>query len=240
MKKIILNLSLLGLAMNAMAQSCVRDSTITEPGSYPSQLPTGNAGQYYEGVMQFNIPADTSVDFNGNTVTANIDSIKVLAVLGLPAGLTYACNPLSCALPGGETSCGIVYGTIDPSESGSFPFAIPVRIYARIGGTFPYQQPDTFYTISMDVNAFTSEKRIVENSLSAYPNPAGNALFIGLPFSAFNAELRVFDRQGKRIDLPLEREYNRLTLNTASLAPGIYFGEVSDGKAVYRFHFVRN
>lgn len=240
MKKIILNLSLLGIAMNAMAQSCVPDTSIKNPGTYPNQLPVGNAGQYYQETVQFNIPADTSVDFNGTPVTANIDSIKVLAVNGLPTGLTYACNPVSCALPGGKTSCGVVYGTIDPSESGTYPFVIPVRIYARIGGTFPYQQPDTIYSLSMDVNAFTGETRIIQNTVSAYPNPAGNELFIALPFSAYSAELKVFDSQGKRIELPMEREYNRLTLNTASLVPGIYFGEVNDGKQVYRFHFVRN
>ncbi|HCS19438.1 MAG TPA: hypothetical protein DIW47_02555 [Bacteroidetes bacterium] len=240
MKKIILNLSLLGFALNVTAQSCVPDTTITQPGHYPDQLPVGNAGQYYQETVQFNVPADTSVDFNGNQVTANIDSIKVLAVNGLPAGINYTCNPVSCALPGGKTSCGLLYGTIDSTESGHFPFVIPVRIYARIGGTFPYQQPDTIYSLSMDVNVYTGQKRILQNALSAYPNPAGNELFIALPFSAYNAELSVFDRQGKRIELPREREYNLLTLNTLSLAPGMYYGEVSDGKQVYRFHFIRH
>lgn len=240
MKKIILNLSLLGFVVNGYAQSCVRDNTITEPGTYPSQLPVGNAGQYYEETVQFNIPADTSVDFQGNTVTAIIDSIKVLAVNGLPAGLTYGCNPVSCGLPGGQTSCGVVFGTIDPGESGTYPFVIPVRIYARINGAFPYQQPDTIFSLSMDVNAFTGEKRIIQDQLIAYPNPAGNELFIALPFSALSAELKVFDSQGKNIELPVDKELNRMTLNTRSLAPGMYFGEVNDGKKVYRFHFIRN
>jgi hypothetical protein len=240
MKKIILNLSLLGFALNGFAQSCVPDTSIKQPGTYPSQLPTGNAGQYYEESVQFNIPADTSVDFQGNTVTAVIDSIKVLAVNGLPAGLTYGCNPKSCGLPGGKTSCGVVFGTIDPGASGTYPFVIPVRIYARINGTFPYQQPDTIYSLSMDVNTFNGVLPVIQKDLLAYPNPAGNELFIALPFSAHSAELKVFDCQGKSIELPLEREYNKLTLNTVSLAPGMYYGEVNDGKKVYRFHFVRD
>ncbi|MHB1276806.1 MAG: T9SS type A sorting domain-containing protein [Bacteroidia bacterium] len=240
MKKIILNLSVLGFALNATAQSCVPDTTIKQPGHYPDQLPVGNAGQYYQETVQFNVPGDTSVQFGQSTVTANIDSIKVLAVKGLPAGLNYACNPLSCALPGGKTSCGVVFGTIDPGESGTYPFVIPVRIYAKISGTIPYQQPDTIYSLSMDVNAFTGEMRVVQNGLLAYPNPAGNELFIALPFSAHSAELKVFDSQGKGIELPLDREYNRMTLNTSSLSSGLYYGEVNDGKKVYRFHFVRN
>lgn len=240
MKKIILNLSLLAMSFAAYAQTCTPDNTITEPGTYPSQLPVGTAGQNYQETVQFNIPADTSVDFNGTQVTAIIDSIKVLSVMGLPAGLSYTCNPVSCGLPGGKTSCGLIYGTIDAAASGTYPFVVPIRIYTRIGGNIPYQQPDTIYSLSMDVNATTGEKTILQNTLMAYPNPAGNQLIVALPVSANGTEIRLFDGQGKHLEVSFENEYNRITVNTSELASGMYYGEVSNGNKVYRFHFIKN
>ncbi|MDX5320254.1 MAG: T9SS type A sorting domain-containing protein [Bacteroidota bacterium] len=240
MKKILL-LSLLGiLSASVNAQNCTPDATITSPGTYPSILPAGTAGQYYEEVVQFNIPADTQVVLNNAQVTAVIDSIKVRDLQGLPTGLSYGCTPQTCALPGGQTSCGIIYGTIDASISGNYPFIIPVIIYVRIGGAIPFQQPDTIYNLSMEVNAATSSVKVVENALIVYQNPANDRVNVALPYHADNAVLTIYDRQGKKIEIEQVRNYNRIELNTEVLSAGWYVGELRHGNEIHRFHFIRN
>lgn len=240
MKKLILSLTFASFALGSFAQSCTPDQTITSPGTYPDILPDGTAGEYYEESVQFRIPADTNVDFNGTTVNAVIDSIKVIDVQNLPSGITYACNPSSCALPGGKTSCGVLYGTIGASEQGTFTFVIPVIIYARVGGAFPLQQPDTIYGLSMNVNTPNSTTRIMDEKLLVYPNPAQGNLNIALTFHAGQAEVQVFDRQGKEIVLEEQKIDNVIELNTKQLTPGIYFGQVRRGNEVYHFHFIKN
>lgn len=240
MKKLILSLSFACLAYGAMAQSCTPDQTITSPGTYPDILPDGTAGSYYEESVQFRIPADTNVDFNGTTVNAVIDSIKVVDVKNLPAGVSYACNPSSCALPGGKTSCGVLYGTIDGSAQGTYTFVIPVIIYARVGGAFPLQQPDTIYGLSMNVNTPNSTIRIMDEKLVVYPNPAQGNMNIALTFHAGQAEVHVFDRQGKAVNIEMEKADNVVSINTATLPAGIYYGRVQRGNEIYRFHFIKN
>lgn len=240
MKKILLTLSFAFVSAGLMAQSCTPDASITVSGTYPDMLPDGDAGQYYEEVVQFRIPADTNVDFNGNMVNAIIDSIKVIDVQNMPSGLSYACSPNTCALPGGQTSCGVMYGTIGASEQGTYVFQIPVVIYVRIGGAFPYQQPDTIYGLSMNVNSPTSSTKIFEEQLLVYPNPSVNKLNVALTFHAGQAEVSLFDRQGKKVEVDINRHDNILELNTSLLAPGMYYGTVKRGDSVYRFHFIRN
>lgn len=240
MKKLILSLTFASFTIGAMAQSCTPDATITDPGTYPNQLPAGTSGAYYEEVVQFNIPADTNVDFNGTTVNAIIDSVKVLSLMGLPSSLSYGCNPVSCGLPGGKTSCGIIYGNIDDTASGTYNLVVPIIIYARVGGAFPIQQPDTLFYLSMDVNKPNSTKSIIPNVLMAYPNPAGNTLHVSLAHSAAAAKILVYDGQGKAIDLPYSIQYNRIDVQTETLSEGIYYGVVQDGTTIHRFHFIKN
>ncbi|MBI1222950.1 MAG: T9SS type A sorting domain-containing protein [Bacteroidetes bacterium] len=240
MKKILLALIILGFQMSLAAQSCTPDSTITAPGTYPKHLPDGIAGTHYQQTVQFRIASDTQVTFSGSTVTAHIDSIKVLDVFGLPGGISYSCTPASCALPGGKTSCGLIYGDIDANASGTYPFTIPIRIYVHIGGTFPYQQPDTLYNISMNVNAAAGIDEMVQHELLVYPNPATSDLNVALTFHAGQAEIEVFDRQGKRLNLESHYENNIIHLNTSDLPAGIYMGQVQHGSETYRFRFVRN
>ena len=66
----------------------------------------------------------------------------------------------------------------------------------------------------------------IENNILVYPNPGYNELNIVVPENSF-AELQIFDIQGRMI---LEKEiYNQVTtINTESLAPGMYFWKVGN------------
>ncbi len=239
MKKIIL----LGFAFvfgtAAFAQTCIRDASITSPGTYPSSLPKGQGGLYYEQVIQFRIPADTSVDFNGQTVQATVDSIKVKSVLGLPGGLNYNCNPASCALPGGETSCGVIYGTIANNAAGNYPFVIPIAVYGKIGGSFPLVQNDTIFNLSMDVDPYNSVVR-QESEVKVYPNPSSNQVSMVFPESINEVELKVVDAGGKEVQLQYSYILNRVETDLSALPTGVYFATAIRGNNIYHFRLVRN
>ena len=66
----------------------------------------------------------------------------------------------------------------------------------------------------------------IKNNILVYPNPGYNELNIVVPENNY-AELQIFDIQGRMI---LEKEiYNQVTtINTESLAPGMYFWKVGN------------
>lgn len=230
-----------GLVFSAqlMAQSCAPDTTITESGTYPSALPNGQAGLYYEQVAQFRIPADTNVSFNNQNVQATIDSVKVKAVLGMPSGLSYNCNPGSCALPGGKTSCGVIFGTIAGNAQGTYPFVIPVTIYGKVGGAFPVSQNDTIYNLTMDVDPYNSVIR-QEHEVKVFPNPSSSQVSMVFPESINEVSLKVVDANGKEVQLQYSYNMNRVETDLSALPIGVYFATAVRGNNVYHFRLVRN
>lgn len=93
---------------SAVFGQCVPDSTITELFSPSAQegLPDGTIGLPYEAVIHFNIPAETTI-----VVTAQIDSLEITDIVGLPDSIEYTCNPPSCSFKGGSFACIELIGT---------------------------------------------------------------------------------------------------------------------------------
>ena len=75
----------------ANAQNCNPDVTITKPGVYPEQPDTAYINKTYDFVFQVLAIKDTTTMFNGQLVNADIDSVNIDNVLGLPAGFSYSC-----------------------------------------------------------------------------------------------------------------------------------------------------
>jgi len=106
MKKIYLTLILLGVIMSPIfGQVCTPDNSITKSGVYPDQPDTAYADQAYDFSFQILSIKDTAVIFSGQNVTADIDSVKVDAVIGLPNNFEYACNPSRCAFTYKAVGC---------------------------------------------------------------------------------------------------------------------------------------
>lgn len=240
MKKILLLAIGAFVFASGNAQTCTPDQNITQSGYYPSTLPDGQAAIYYEEVVQFNIPADTDVYYQGGTVNATIDSIKVISVNGLPAGLNYHCNPSSCALPGGQTSCGVIFGTPDQQASGNYPFIIPVTIYAKVGGVYPVSQKDTIFNLSMNVDAYNSVNIVEETKVQVFPRPAFNTVNFVFPESLNGMDLKFVDMNGKAVEVNYTMADNQVQADISGLKSGIYFGMAQKGNNLYRFRFVKN
>ncbi len=110
------------------AQVCSPDPSYTNGGVYPSTstpLATGCAGSFYQQDFTVVVPPDT---FGFPITYIIIDSIG-----GLPAGVVYSCNPLTCVFPGGTSQCFQIYGT--PVSAGTYNFTIYVHGQAIVFGS---------------------------------------------------------------------------------------------------------
>jgi hypothetical protein len=178
MKKIYTAILFMIAALGANAQ-CTPDNSLTQPGYYPEELDTAQIGQNYGMVLQLRIPKDTNAVFGGQNIKADIDSIKLVNVVGLPSGFTYQCNVSSCTFTPSQTYCAIINGTPTQSQTGNYPLQLAVVAYAH--GTFlgtPINfppQPDTIDRFTLVVGAGGPTKLIeITNAyaVKVYPNPA--------------------------------------------------------------------
>ena len=122
-------------------QTCQPDTSITTPGIFPFNLPVACVGQPYSTPLTVVVPVDTVVALPPfGTFTLPIDSIVLNDILGLPAGFSFACNPGSCAVPGGGIGCVSVFGTPTMPDTLDLRIALTVFVQTPFG---PIAQPDT-------------------------------------------------------------------------------------------------
>lgn len=140
MKKITLLFAFV-LGFGLHAQVCTPDPNLTQPGFYPpggsstSQpvvMPDGYLTEPYSEVAQFVLPEDTTIDYNGQMVTAQIDSIRILNFENLPPGIAYQCNIPRCVWAGGETGCVLFSG--NPTQVGKYEVKVKAIGYATVFG----------------------------------------------------------------------------------------------------------
>jgi hypothetical protein len=75
-------------------------------------------------------------------------------------------------------------------------------------------------------------------SLRIYPNPATNTLYIETPGAA-DGSLRIYDGLGRQLVLPQTRTANRISMNTAGIAAGIYTLQYGDGSGLVNHIFIK-
>jgi hypothetical protein len=145
MKRLIFSLSLLFL-INSMVSygQCTPNTTITIPGIHPdtaTNLPAAVIGVPYSADFQFRVLTDTT--YLGSPAT--VQWITVNNIIGLPAGFTFACNPVSCQFNGGTNGCVRISG--NPSVShpvGTYPIRVAISIRGQVTGIpIPITIPDT-------------------------------------------------------------------------------------------------
>ena len=117
--KLLLCLLYLLFANILSAQICISDTTLIPSTSFIYPVPyqdtisgsgiTNKAciGAEYNQVFQVKIPS-TAV-FLGFTV--HVEKVQLNSIVGLPAGLTYDCNPTGCEMPKNTTGCMLIHGT---------------------------------------------------------------------------------------------------------------------------------
>lgn len=121
MKRIVPFLLFLCAFMVAKPQ-CAIDTSIQSWGFHPDTgtvLKHACAGSYYEEVIQIFAPEFVSVQLG----TLPVNYVQLDSMQGLPGSLTYATNPPSGYMAGGERGCISIYGLAD-APAGLYQFTI--------------------------------------------------------------------------------------------------------------------
>jgi hypothetical protein len=165
--------------VQGQCEACEADPGCTSGDGFPTlcplELPGGTAGEYYESVITFFLPAE--ITDPGSGLVATLNSVQVASITGIPPGLTLELDdedafyePASGQNSGCATLCG------DPTFSGAFEiqisimavvtalgfeqdvpqgFALPLIIAPGSGGTssFSFSPASGCGTVSADFEA---------------------------------------------------------------------------------------
>jgi len=250
MKKLFLFIAFAAFGMAASAQ-CTIDPNNTEFLSpRPDSLPCVERGVAYSEVLQFAIPASIDLSqFIGFPLTANIVSVIIDTVTGLPTGMSYVSNPADGILLGGDNGCALLSGTTN-DPAGTYPISFEGTITVNTfitgdttfdiatlqslgggggGGFFPgeialevIEQGGECRPVSASVKNFNAE---LLSALSVFPNPSNGLVNISInTIQLNNIEVAVFDFTGKQVfaeTVQPNGSYNK-QLNLSGLSKGVY------------------
>lgn len=225
----------LSIGNSAFSQACEPDTNFKSTGSYPTQLAEAFLNTPYEQTIQFRIPSDTNIIYNGVNVNATLDSAVITEVIGIPANFVYTCFNPNCAFYPEITSCGILTGMAEAGQSGIYPLKIAIVFYGKAFG-FNAQQPDTIERYSLVIDGGTASIRVRSNEFNPviFPNPSNQGIFT-LKWSnpEKDQEIEIMDIYGKKIfSVETENFSNSIDINLSDKNPakGIYFVNIKGQK----------
>lgn len=118
------------IAAGALAQ-CTIDTSVTNPGMYPADWPTGIINKAYSGQATLRMPVDTLVSLPpfGNFLIP-YDSAVVLDIHNLPAGMTWSCNMPDCKIYAGNLiGCVEIGGTPTAVTDTALPIVLEIQAW---------------------------------------------------------------------------------------------------------------
>ncbi|TNE30446.1 MAG: T9SS type A sorting domain-containing protein [Bacteroidetes bacterium] len=185
MKKLYTTFLSMLIAGGVYAQ-CTPNGTYTSPGIYPPAgssikhdsiyvLPGASIGVNYSETINLVVPEDTTIVFGATTITADIDSMRVLQVNNMPAWLSYACNS-RCSWVGGDNGCMNFSGLV-PNSTNTYLMEAKLEVFANLGA---FGQVSDTFSIWIEVSTGNSiGLATVQKSVPTIgPNPMSNRLQI--------------------------------------------------------------
>lgn len=114
---------------------CTIDSSITDPGFYPTEFPCVERTVPYDTSLQiYNFSTVDAADFGiPFPVTVTVNWVRIDSIEGLPSGITYVCSPSNCTFPGGSRGCINISGTTNDAI-GEYPLTIYATVNADVPG----------------------------------------------------------------------------------------------------------
>jgi hypothetical protein len=107
-----------------ISAQCTINVNDTTSGLTPNPLACAIRDSAYGQAAQVHVPAMVSI--------ATVDSMKLLSITGLPAGITYTTNPASGTIRGGANGCIWFSGTTSATV-GNYPLTIHITAYTNFG-----------------------------------------------------------------------------------------------------------
>lgn len=254
MKKLLLsNVVALFTVGAAMAQGYTPDAS--------TGIASGSVGTAYSQDITFTIPAQITVDaadFGAPTsvpVTADVTS-TVLAVEGLPSGLSFDCDNGNCDYAANATGTITISGT--PTEGGTFTVQITsltsgsatVPVLGSI--TFPDPNgplgpipaaPGALDSDEYDMDIAGGSNAVEELNASTFdviqniPNPFTGSTTI--KFSSPNpssVDFVVYDMLGNKVSerkIDAESGINVINFNAEGMSNGAYFYTITNGEKTF-------
>ena len=269
MKKPLLAIFTLVFAIsftNLQAQNCMPDEMFADStaGVYPlpdpigsptSSLNPGCVNVPYEQLFTAVVPDSLSTVFNGAPIEAALLSVAVNDITGLPAGVTYACEPPDCVFLQETTGCVLFSGT--PTEAGEFAPVVSTTVAANIG--VELSLPVNFPTQPGDpVPIFDGEYKVIIHAVGSgeaaclvgvndaledvlgvqqnVPNPFNGITNITIDSKESGAfDLKVYSLIGEMVHsevLTLSAGENIVQFDGTNLDSGMYFYAIGQGNAV--------
>lgn len=241
MKKILLLGYLLIFAIiEIIAQPCI--PLLNFPGTQgilPDAISPAYLDTNYTQTINYKAPLDTNVIFNGVPIVFKIDSLRIIDVIGLPDGITYACHNNSCMVSGGEIGCATLSGRA--TQGGVFPLKVVVKTSgkAMIFVPVPQNTIDTNEKYILYVFNLTGNKQIISTtaSISVFPNPASNMLNISnIPGEG---TLSITDLSGRCI-LSKYCDTSTLSVDILEWNKGIYLLTYQNTMGIQHSRFIKN
>ena len=234
---------------SAQAQ-CTPDPLYTDSvfGVWPDTVENFKAAfldQFYSDTLNLIVPLNASeIPADPPYPPVDIDSIQLVSVDGLPAGLTISClsqTVASCTYLPTQLGCGLIEGT--PTVSGTYPLELNVLAWFTIVivGPIAVSQDITFTGYDIVVNE-------VNTGIAANVQPGlANVRNMPNPFSsrttiewyggrAGETSVRVFNMVGE--ELWVQRVQgrsgaNKVTFDGADLPAGVYLYKVESGSDTF-------
>lgn len=258
MKKLLFLLSVATLGLNAQAQ-CTVDATNNDFISIPAGatlsgdtafLPVLSSGNY-EAVFQLSIPANVALQ----GVNVDIATFKITGISGLPYGLSYSCNTVSCGIAGGQKGCLKIFGigTSNVNKNSSYEITLEGEIVTQLG-TFtlaqiiPQLPANANITIPKKIIMKTDDKVSVDEyeiatETTVFPNPSEDG-HIRLRYQSKESSrinYMIMDAAGRIVMTKVETNQegeNNVDFDLSGVASGLYILNVSNGKGSFNKEIV--
>ena len=234
-------------SLSLSAQTCEPDMIYADSsfGVYPKSIEESACiNQPYSYSLTFVIPEQIMA----NGITANVDSIVLSGVTGLPTGLAYACNPPICVFtPEDELACANIYGTAEASNTpDEYELILDGTVYTDVldldfATLFPLLGVENYKITLEEENSGTclvnTEEPLNEQvRIETSPNPFSfeTNIFIFSERVSETLELEVFTMLGDRVyaqTINLAQGTNVIPFDGSRLAEGVYFFNFSDGNS---------
>lgn len=159
------------LLMQLLRSQCLIDTTIQDWGFHPDTgtvLKHACAGSSYDAVIQIFAPQSVTVSVG----TFPVNYVRLDSMQGLPAGLSYATNPASGVIQGGERGCIDIYGLAN-AVPGTYRFTIFYTANFNVFGLPSDLVAKAPYTIQIDSGTATFSQfndTVCRNAVYAFNN----------------------------------------------------------------------
>ena len=248
MKLLLLSLTFVAFtSIYVGAQSCTPGTNFADSsyGVWPSvttNFPAAVINAFYTTDINFKVPSTVTDDIVAVVPLASIalgsdiQSFKIISVVGLPAGFLYACNISSCEYPGGANGCANIYGTSN-APAGSYP--VSIEIEATIDFFGGIDVPASFEGYSILLGTAGSIEQIIA-PITVSPNPANNEIKIeGITASMKANQISILNIEGKVVAEREIKDVLNTTFDLSAVKAGIYFVNVSHASGNKTVKFIK-